>query len=246
MVFVNVAKGFRSGALQSETQASAADVALGLPPGTIPVGVKPDSLWTYELGTRWELADRSVILEAGAYHTDWSDVLVQFATSALISLANGGNAEVNGFDAGVVWRTPVDGLTLSVSGNVNKTKFTEVVGALSAGTAIAVGAPIPNVPRKNLALAANYKANLDWFGGVTGSLYAGYAYRGSQFDATVKGLETGQLNDVTLRAGLQKGKFTVELYALNAANDDDPAALTSTALQILYPRRIGLKFSCDF
>jgi len=49
-----------------------------------------------------------------------------------------------------------------------------------------------------------------------------------------------------LRAGLKKDRWTLEAFMLNAANDHDPVALTSTALQILYPRRIGVKLGVDF
>ena len=244
-IYFNAAKGFRSGSLQTQAQADAANTTLGLPPGTIGTSNQPDSLWTYEVGTRWELADRTVLLEGSVYHTDWQKVLVQFATSAVITITNAGNATIDGADLGLAWK-PVKGLTLRGSAAYDEAKFTSVVGALSVGTAIRVGGPVPNVPKTTLAVSADYKRPLDWFGGVTGDVYAGYAFRDRTYDATTKNLASGQLQDVTLRASLAKNRWTVEGFVTNALDNRQATSLSSTALQIMYPRRIGVRLGVDF
>ena len=243
-IYINIAKGFRSGSLQTPAQAVAADVTLGLPAGTIKSTNSPDRLWTYELGTRWELADGSVLFEASVYRTDWSDVLVQFATAAVVSITNAGDARITGGDIGLVWRTPMEGLNLHANAAFNDAEFTSVLGNLSVGTAIRVGGPVPNVPRKTVALAADYKRDLG--NDMTATLYLGYAFRDSTYDATTKFLKSGRLDDLTVRAGLQKDAWDVEAFVTNALNDKDPAVLSSTALQIMYPRRIGVRVGVDF
>jgi outer membrane receptor protein involved in Fe transport len=245
-IYFNAAKGFRSGALQTPAQATAANTTLGLPPGTISTTIQPDSLWTYEIGTRWELADRTVLLEGSVYHTDWKNVLVQFATSAVISLANGGDAKIDGVEAGARWRTPMDGLVLSANGSVNNAKFKSVVGALATGTAIRVGGPVPNTPRTTFTVSADYSRELPWWNGVTGAAYAAYAYRSKVYDATTKGLASGDVKDLTLRAGIKKDDWKIDLFADNALNSHEPMVISSTALQILYPRRIGVELGYSF
>ncbi|MGZ3375138.1 MAG: TonB-dependent receptor [Phenylobacterium sp.] len=245
-IYANAAKGFRSGALQTPAQATAANTTLGLPAGTITPGVQPDSLWTYEVGTRVELADRTVLLEAAAYHTDWKNVLVQFATSAVISLANAGNAKVDGYEVGVHWKTPLEGLTLGGNASTNEAKFTSVLGALSTGTAIRVGGPVPNTPRQTYTVSADYAHALPGFDGVTATGYAAYAFRGKVFDATTKGLASGDVEDLTLRAGIAKDAWKIELFGDNVLNSHQPVVLSSTALQILYPRRIGVQLGYSF
>lgn len=146
LVFFNAAKGFRSGVLQTPAQAAAA-VSSGIPTGT---QIAPDELWTYELGTRWELAGKSLLLEASVYHTDWKDIQLQFASAAVISLANAGDATIDGFDIGLVWRTPIDGLTLQTVANWNNAEFDSVVPALAAALpTIRVGKELPSVPDSN-------------------------------------------------------------------------------------------------
>lgn len=246
-VYFNAAKGFRSGALQTPAQANAANVTLGLPAGTIQTSVQPDKLWTYELGTRWELLDGQLLAEASAYRTDWDNVLVQFATAAVISLANGGDAKIEGADFGLAYRPDgVQGLTLAATGNIQDARFKSVVGNLAVGTAIRKGGKVPNVPDMSLTVSADYKRELAALGGVTGTFYLGYSFRDDVIDATVKNLKAGELNDLTVRMGVQKDNWRLEGFMLNGLDDKDPVALGSTAVQILYPRRYGVQLSVNF
>ena len=139
-VYFNAAKGFRSGALQTPAQANAANVTLGLPAGTIQTSVQPDKLSTYELGTRWNCSTAELLAEASVYRNDWDNVLVQFATAAVISLANGGDAKIEGADFGLAYRPDgLQGLTLAATGNIQDARFKSVVGNLAVGTAIRKG-----------------------------------------------------------------------------------------------------------
>lgn len=243
-IYINIAKGFRSGSLQTPAQAAAADVALGLPRGSIGTANKPDSLWTYELGTRWELANRKLFIEGSIYQTDWNNVLVQFATAAVISITNAGDARIRGGDIGLVWSTPVEGLSLQGNAAYNDAKFRSVLGSLALGTAIQVGGRVPNVPKVTYSVALDYQRDLG--SGLTGTLYAAYSFRDDTIDATTKGLKSGKLNDLTLRAGIKKDPWSVEAFMTNAFNEKDPAVLSSTALQILYPQRVGVRVGVDF
>lgn len=246
-IYFNAAKGFRSGALQTPAQAAAANVTLGLPAGTIQTSVQPDKLWTYELGTRWELASGQLLVEGSVYRTDWDNVLVQFATAAVISLANGGDAKIEGADFGLNYRPDwAQGLTLAATGNIQDARFKRVTGALSVGTAIVKGGKVPNVPDMSLTLSADYRRELAALGGVTGTFYLGYAFRDNVIDATTKNLRAGELNDLTVRLGVEKDNWRLEGFMLNGLDDKDPVAIGSTAVQILYPRRYGVQLGISF
>lgn len=242
-IYINVAKGFRSGALQTAAQAAAA-TSSGVPTSS---QIDPDSLWTYELGTKWQLSNKSLFLEGSIYRTDWSDIQVQFVTSAgVIAVANAGDARINGVDIGLQWRTPVEGLTLGAVGSILDAEFTKVVPALSTLLpTIAVGKAVPNVPESYMTLSANYAAPQAWLGGRTGTAYVGYSFRDDQFDATT-GLVSGTLNDLTLRAGIAGEAWKVEAFVLNALDDNDPSVVNSISVQIMYPRRAGIIATYNF
>jgi iron complex outermembrane recepter protein len=166
MIYVNVAKGFRSGSIQTEDQAIAASLALGAPIGTVKTIVNPDSLWTYEVGTRWELAERSLVVEASAYHTDWRNVTFDLTLppSNILAVFNAGNARIDGVDFGLDWKTPVEGLSFSANGDVNNAKMVTVLSAIAAQTNIKPGARIPNVPADNFSVSGTYAHPLELFG----------------------------------------------------------------------------------
>jgi len=247
MFYANAANGFRSGALQTPAQATAANTALGLPAGTITSQISPDELWTYELGTRWRTADNAFQIEASVYQTDWKDVQTQFATSAVISVANAGDYRIRGFDLGVLWHTPLDGLTLQLNGGINDSEIRSAPAALSAATAIDRGARVPNVPRQNYSLSATYVHELGLMGGSTLTLYSGYAYRDDQIDATT-GAHSGIINDLSLSAGIEHANWNLQVFGNNLLNDDDLSVVApaSGAYQIIYPRRVGVRLGVSF
>jgi outer membrane receptor protein involved in Fe transport len=245
IVYLNAAKGFRSGTLQTDSQAATADILLGLAPGTTQNQVDPDELWTYEIGSRWQSPSRDWLIEASVYRTDWEGVQTQFG--ALASIINGGDYEITGFDLGIMWR-PVDGLTLQAVANVNDSEITNAPAALSASLAgVQNGARPPNVPENNYTLAATYERPLNWFGGSNLSLYSSYAYRGDQLDATT-GVASDDITDLTLRAGIDVGAWRFEAFALNALDEDSAAVVapTTASVQIPYPRRVGVQIGMNF
>ena len=240
LIYFNAAKGFRSGVLQTPAQA-AASIALGIPTST---QIAPDELWTYELGARWSLFDGRLLLEASYYHTNWEDIQLQFATAAIISLANGGDADIDGADLGVLWR-PAPGLTLQVVANVNDADFARVVPALGAALpTVNVGEPLPNVPNTTFMASADYELDLPW-GELSARTHLSYALREDTIDAA-SGLRSGDIDDLTFRIGVGDERWNAELFVLNALGDDDPVVRTGTALSILYPRRVGVKLGVNF
>lgn len=246
LAFFNAAKGFRSGTLQTDAQAAGADTLLGLPAGTTPSQVDPDELWTYELGAKIKFFNDALNLEASIYRTDWDNVQTQFGAAA--SLINGGDYKINGFDFGIRWRTPLDGLTLLATGNINSAEIRNAPIALSASLAgVSNGARAPNVPKQNYTVAADYKRMLEFLGGSEFSLYASYAFRDTQNDPTT-GVASDNLSDLTLRTGLEIGRWEAEIFALNALNNDASAVVApvTSSYQILYPRRIGVRLGVSF
>lgn len=246
-IYFNAAKGFRSGTIQTPTQV-AASIASGVPTS---VQIQPDSLWTYELGTKWQLFDSAVFFEGSIYRTKWKDIQTQFATAAVVSVANAGDGTIDGIDLGVVWRTPLDGLSLQFVGSKLSAEYDRVAPLLALTVpAIAAGKPIANVPEITYLLSATYSHPQEWLGGLTGSFYVGYAFRDSQIDPTTgaPGAVSGKLNDLTLRSGIEGESWKFEVFMQNALNDDDPAVRQPAAAsyQILYPRRTGLMLTYNF
>jgi outer membrane receptor protein involved in Fe transport len=236
-VFLNVAKGFRSGTIQTQASVDAAE-AIGVPTST---GVDPDEVWSYEVGTKWQLADNSVLVEAAVYYSDWKDIQIQFPTGGVIALANGGDADIYGIDLALVWATPLDGLNVQFSGNYNESEFSRVDPGISLSVpTIAKGEQIPLVPQSNASLSADYSWDIG--GGLTGFAFAAYSYRDSQINTS--GEKSGEPVDVRARLGVGSEHWTATLFGNNLLNDDDAVLISAVGgvqRQILRPLSVGIE-----
>jgi outer membrane receptor protein involved in Fe transport len=240
--FFNAAKGFRSGTLQTAAQVAEAN-AQGIPATAV---IRPDTLWTYELGTRWQFLDNTLAFETSVYHTDWKDVQIEFNNSAgSVSVVNGGNARINGVDALARWNTPVAGLSLSAEGGYLDARFSSINPLLALATAVREGGALPNVPRATATFSADYQRHLPQLDDAVLSFDGSFAYRSDQIDPA-SGLRSSDVRDLSLRASLQKGPYRGEIFALNALNDSGPVVRQLYTYQILYPRQVGLRLSYSF
>lgn len=241
-IYGNIARGFRSGTIQTTAQVLLAQ-ATGLTKANAVVA--PDSLWTYELGGKFRLAGGTLLLDIAGYYTDWKNIQIPFNTiGGVPAVVNGGNARIKGIDLGLTWRTPLTGLSLQAVANINDATFRRVDPALAAALPTAQnGAKLPNVPKGNFTIAATYAGKLSER--VRLNLYGAYAYRDRQQDLA-SGLYSANISQLTARAGVEFEKFRIEVFGDNLLNEHGPTLTTATAVQPLYPRRIGVSGSVKF
>ena len=240
LIYGNIAKGFRSGSFQTPAQAASASAALGV---TVPTDIQPDSVWSYEIGSKGRIADGLITFDVALYHIDWSNIQLQTTITGVATLSNGGNARSRGIDLGLTIE-PAKGFTLQAVGNLNDSEFTSVLPAIVAfNPSAAPGSPIPGVPESSLTLNAGYRWDIaSW--DAKASLNAGYVYRDEQLDSS--GLASDKLNEVNLRAGLEKGGWKLFLFAENLTNNRVALVNGPLGVQPNFPRRIGARFAIDF
>lgn len=234
-IYFNAARGFRSGSIQTIGQVLFAATD-GVTTDTV---INPDALWSYEVGAKLRLFDRRLTIEGALYLTDWSNIQLPFTTSAgLVATVNGGDARLKGIDLGVTWRTPVHGLSLQFAGNINESKFTRVDAGLAARLPTArPGQRLPNVPNGNFTIAGIYTAPIGQ--DTTLNLYAAYSYRDRQSDLA-SGLFSANLDQLSLRAGVDWRSFKISVFADNLLDERGPLLNTAAGVQAVYPRRIGV------
>lgn len=243
MLFVDITKGFRSGTIQTPGQALLPSL-VGIDTGIV---IDPDELWTYELGAKWSLADGAFIVDAAVYFTDWSDIQIPFDAvgTGLVSVMNGGDAEITGLDLGIVWLTPIEGLSFQATANFNDTEIVKSDAALAATLpTLAEGSMIPGVPETSYFLAGDYRRPL----GSTGfDLYGqlSYAYRDEQIDLA-SGIVSDDIENLGLRVGVERDSWELYLFGDNLTDNRGPSVAALTTVQTPYPRRIGLQLNYRF
>lgn len=239
LYYLNVAKGFRSGALQATTAVAAA-TAVGLPASVI---MPQDSLWSYEVGAKWNV-DRRVAVEVAVYSIDWKDAqitnLLVGAGGVTTTIISGGN-DVRGYgiDFGLTWATPIEGLSAQFAANRNNLEFKKV----PKNTIARVDTQIPGSPKQSATLALNYRRPVGAFDFTTN---LSYNYRGAQSEMTT-GKESDSLRDWRLRVGFGAEKWDVSVYGMNLSDQRGVSAiLSSLVVNPIQPRKYGIDANFRF
>lgn len=245
MAYARVASGYRPGGPNA------------LPPITptgVPMSYKSDSTVNYEFGLKSIMLDNRLSADVDVFLVKWKDIqLFEFVDGFGIN-ANGGTATSKGFE----WTfalTPVQGLNFTLAGayvDAYLTSDAPAAGGLG-------GDQLPYAPKWTNSLDASYRwrvsAGYHAFAGATWS-YIGA--RANDFGATAAvvnnaivfernpRVDLGGYDTLNLRAGLDAGRWSLELYCKNLANSHGLAFYTSQgtpnfggSITLQQPRTIG-------
>ncbi|MGB0219080.1 MAG: TonB-dependent receptor [Sinimarinibacterium flocculans] len=159
LFYLSYAEGFRSGGANIQAAPE------------IPPTYAPDTLQTWELGTKLELWERRLTAEVAVYYNRWNDVQVvivpEGGTGNFTAIANSGNAEGRGIDWNLVL-SPWPRVRLYQSGGYIDTRFVTDTDSKRKGDPIDFVSP--------LTLAVGASVGFEWFGGYPGSLRVDYSY----------------------------------------------------------------------
>ncbi len=254
-LYGNAAKGFRlGGAIRPIplTSAVLGDLqTLGLP-NTIPTSYKPDSLWSYEVGSKSRFLDNRVSLNVSAYYIDWKNLQqnVVLPQAGYDFDTNTGNAKITGLEFELAAKiTP--SFKLSAGGNTTHAVFAEDVTALgfqsSGAPNVQKGDYIQGVPRYSFNLGGEYRFMQSDKGGSF--VRANLQYTGPSRGSLVPGNSDYERNAYTtadVSAGYSTEQWTATFFVKNATNTQtilqQPSVQGVNTAYYLRPRTIGLNF----
>ncbi len=214
-------------------------------PDTVPAQYDSDELTNYELGYKMASADGRFAMDVAAFYIDWEDIQLFAVVENFGVNINGGTAVSKGVEFSTSFAA-TDALTFSFNG-----AYTDAYLTADAGAAGQDDDPLTYVPDWSFGLSGDYEWNLSsgstaYFGGTLG-------YTGERSIGRILPSSNGNvryLSDYTtlsLRAGLDTGKFFYEIYAKNLT-DELAIQSVSTAniaftgdveIGFLTPRAIG-------
>lgn len=247
-LYARVAKGFRPGGPNI------------LPPGA-PVELrsfKSDSLISYEVGVKAETEDRIFSIDAAAFHIDWKNIQLFGSIGIFNTNFNGGKATSDGFEFTATLR-PVSGFTWSFNGAYTNATLKDDTPPEVGGFD---GDHLPYTPKYSVSTDAEYRWALagDTHTYVGGSLRLLSDQPGS-FDiptltATGHQPEIDGYAVADARAGVDFGRFSLEVYAKNLTNSGGKTSLDPLSLPLLpngaapagiiRPRTIGVTLGAGF
>jgi outer membrane receptor protein involved in Fe transport len=235
-LYASAAKGFRSGGFNGPNQPH----------------YDPDSVRTYEMGTKMSLLQGRLGVNAALFWSDFKDyqvIGIAFVppNRELFLTDNAGNARIKGIEWDLAWR-PADQWALYFSGDYLDTRFTKIdIG----NSNYHVGDPVDYVP--NYQITASAQRDFTW-AGKPGFVRADYSQQGrmSYRFRSIGPWAYGQsdvIRLVNLKAHLAwNDKLGLALFGENLLNDRGfitPFSNTATGRR-LRPRTVGLEFDVAF
>ncbi len=246
-VYLRVASGFRPGGPNV------------LPPGA-PAGVPrlydSDTLTSYEIGLKVESADRAYTLDFAAFHIAWEDIQLFARVNNFGVNINGGDARSDGFEV-TASAFLADGWNVSLNGSLTDAELEDDTPALSGGRK---GDALPFTPEWSATLSTNY----EWEVGANAMAYLGGSVRylsdqTAAYDAAFRAAngrqrEVESYEVVDLQAGVDFGRYTIELYGKNITDSEGKTStgalgatpLGSLATGVIRPRTFGLTVGFSF
>ena len=246
LAYGTVSTGFRSGGLNAVSE----------PFEPIPSAYEPDTLINYELGLKGRLWNGLVDYQIDGYFIHWGDMQVQLTTAdgAFVYQGNVGDAHIKGMEFELTVR-PIEYLTGTFSGSYQDAKV--VTGAdpeqkLANPTLCVSGDPIPNVPKFQANLGADYTrpVSANWqFTANTQVTYRDSVQAYCQSNPFNIPLSSYTLWDLRI-GGIYKD-WTVTVFGRNLTNERaQVSAINSSqdphALLTVQPRTIGVSFTRKF
>lgn len=242
-LYARVASGFRPGGPNV------------LPPGApagVPLSYESDSLTSYEVGYKRESASRTYSIDLSAFHIDWEDIQLFSRVNNFGVNVNAGGATSNGIEATFNAR-PTDALSLSLNAAYTDTELDDDTGPLVGG---AKGDALPYTPELSVGLNADY----EWSVGGDATAFVGGSVRylsdqNGAFDfefrtANGRQREIPSYEVVDLRAGVNFGRYSIELYGKNVTDSDGRTSTGTLGIYpngalgtgVIRPRTVGLAF----
>jgi len=252
MVYGRLATGYRPGG-PNDLPPSA--------PASVQRQYQADQTTNYELGVRSDLLDKRLSIDVAAFLVDWKKIQLfeefQVAGQPPVGIdANGGTARSKGLEWTLAL-TPVTGLTFTLTGAYINAYLTSPAPDAGGND----GDPLPYVPKWSTSLdeAYTWRAFGDnfAFAGATwsyiGSRFNGFsALPGATFEPEPRP-ELSSYNTVDLRAGLENGRWTFELYGKNVGDTRGIVYYTNSgtpnyggAIDYVQPRTLGALVTVRF
>lgn len=224
LFYVNASKGVRGGGVAEAAGIRCINdgIAIGFDPMVLR-RISPDSLWTYEVGSKNTLAGGRLSIDASAYHTDWTNLqsTLTLPECQVHTVFNFGSAKIDGLDLALSAR-PVDGLTLTASASYINARYSSELKNAGGEVIRRKGEPLDVAPW-SIHLSGQYDFPV---GASDAYLRGDFTYSShddTPLDVTSPLVDPGiprapSSSQLDLRAGVRFDEIEVSLFATNVLN----------------------------
>lgn len=206
-VYSTIARGFRPGGVSLPVPTSGLTVC-----PNVPLTYGPDNVWNYEIGEKARLMNGRLVINSDVYYIQWNDIqqLIELSCGYPYT-ANAGKARSYGPEVEVSFKV-TDNLTMDFTG----TYTNATISSAAAGTGIANGSRILNIPKETASVTLAYTHavtdDIQSISRLTDS------YVGDQADIAYQPLTLPSHNFLDFRTGLASRHLTAYLFGTNLTN----------------------------
>ena len=249
--YATIAKGYRVGGGTGPIPESlcGGDLkAIGL--SSAPSTYNPDSLWSYELGTKLLLADRTLSIDLSTYLIEWKNIqqTIALPSCGFAFTDNFGDARNYGAELQVIYKpTFVRNLTLGLDAGGGKS----VITRSEDPSAAAVGQTTLFVPKWTATATVDYRLTIT--DGISAFVRTDYDWTGmsyGSFQSTDPDYINPSYGILNASVGIDAGSFQVSLYGKNVLNNETIIQRPNIASVVqgytVRPLTIGLHFTKQF
>jgi outer membrane receptor protein involved in Fe transport len=224
------------------------------PGGVTPADYGPSKTQNYEIGTKTEVLDHKIAVDASLYYISWKDIQLDAINpqSQLAYYFNGSKAKSQGIELSVESK-PITGLVLATWFVWNDAKLTEALPA-STGLSGMSGDRIPQSSRYSGYVSAEQSFPLG--NSVSGFVGAAASYIGERLGA-FESTSAPQRQSLAgylkadLSAGIRYDSWTANLFVSNVADKRGEVSgglgyVPPFAFQYIQPRTVGLSVRREF
>lgn len=210
MSYASVARGYSSGGFEKTT----AYAGFGIPSTPF----LPAKSWTYEIGTKAEIAD-GVRVSGAVFYNDVTDgQLTGFDAATFLPFMTNQDFESHGIEANVT-ATLLDGLDLTVGGALIKSRLVDVTAQSRLAGALP-GNEVPQVPNFSANLGLTYRADAERLGLEGEFVLSGtYQYVGSRYSDIQNASKLDAYHIVNSEIGWEKNNFRLYAFGRNLLDE---------------------------
>jgi len=254
MVFGSVTRGYKSGGFGSF--ALSPDQPFGSVGVTraeaSPDDFNPETVWSYEIGTKGELLDGRMRLAGNMYYYTYEDLQVNVpGTGGGIAVGNVGTVDGWGIEGTLEW-IATDNIDLYLTSAYADSEVSDAE-ALCDGSSLCDGQPLPQVPEYSGSAVVNLHIPAREGDVVFSAELYGQTRTYGGLLQTSEGINDAYA-DLTLRGGYRAtGGWSAIAYMENVTNEvyydgvsDDGGFVPAHYFGPSRPRTVGLRMSWDF
>lgn len=244
-VYFTFSRGFKSG---------------GFNPGNVATPTfSSEFISAYEIGSKNELFDRMLTLNAAIFRYDYSNLIVGNLVGTLATNVNIPSSRVQGFELELVAR-PMPGLRLEGALGLLDTEVRSnfLSSDPSRGGAFfqLQGNQLPNAPRRTLKLAAEYTADVgnDWSVRPRIDFYSQSGFFAREFNVGADRVRGWSQLDASIQVANDAQRWNLTLFVKNLLDNDDITFLETNSNLVgsfrsaflLDPRTFGVAMRVGF